>query len=131
MTGNRQAHPLLISLANLDMDFRMKGSHHAFLLIALLPVPKFIHPTEAIRGVLWNRLIHECIDHVVEPLKKAASIGIMMSDPLGSLRYCFTPLASCIVDTPESAVYACVAGKTSSVTMANYKQFGDSFQHEP
>ena len=131
MTGNRVAHPLLISLANLDMDFRMKASHHAFLLIALLPIPKFLHCTKKIRGVLGNRLIHECIDFVIEPLKKAAAIGIMMSDPLGSLRYCFTPLVSCIVDTPESAVYACVAGKTSSVTMANFKQFGDSFQHEP
>ena len=131
MTGNRVAHPLLISLANLDMDFRTKSSHHAYLLLALLPVPKFLHNTKKIRGVLENRLIHECIDFVVEPLKTAATIGIMMSDPLGSLRYCFTPLVSCIVDTPESAVYACVAGKTSSVTMANYKQFGDSFQHEP
>jgi hypothetical protein len=131
MTGNRVAHPLLISLANLDMDFRTKSSHHAYLLLALLPVPKFLHSTKKIRGVLENRLIHECIDFVVEPLKTAATIGIMMSDPLGSLRYCFTPLVSCIVDTPESAVYACVAGKTSSVTMANYKQFGDSFRHEP
>jgi len=130
MTGNHVAHPLLISLTNLDMDFHMKSSHHAFLLIALLPVPKFLHRTKEICGVLWNRLIHECIDFIVEPLKKAAAIGIMMANPLGSLHYCFTPLASCIVDTPKSAVYACVAGKTLSVTMADFKQFGDSFQHE-
>jgi hypothetical protein len=81
------AHPFLISLANLDMDFRMKGSHHAFLLVALLPVPKFIHTNKKIRGVLENRLIHECVDFAVEPLKKAAEIGIMMSDPLGYMRY--------------------------------------------
>jgi Plavaka transposase len=43
MTGGRIAHPLLISLMNLFMDFRMKASNHAFLLLALLPVPKFIH----------------------------------------------------------------------------------------
>ncbi|KAF8808228.1 hypothetical protein BYT27DRAFT_7255727 [Phlegmacium glaucopus] len=43
MTGNRIAHPLLISLANLNMNFRMKSSNHAFLLLALLPVPSFIH----------------------------------------------------------------------------------------
>jgi hypothetical protein len=113
------------------MDFRMKASHHAFLLIALPPIPKFLHPDKVIRGVLKNRLTHECINFVVEPLKKAAAIGIMMFDPLGSLCYCFTPIASCIVDTPESAVYACIGGKTSSVTMANYKQFSNSFQHEP
>ncbi|KJA23491.1 hypothetical protein HYPSUDRAFT_66180 [Hypholoma sublateritium FD-334 SS-4] len=83
MTGNRQAHPLLISLANLDMDFRMKASNHAFLLLALLPIPQFIHPTERLRGILADRLFHECLDVITQPLKTAAQIGIMMSDALG------------------------------------------------
>jgi hypothetical protein len=52
MTGGRVAHPLLISLANLLMDFRMKTTNHAFLLLALLPVPKFIHKNRKARGVL-------------------------------------------------------------------------------
>ena len=131
MTGNREAHPLLISLANLDMDFRMKASHHAFLLLALLPIPKFIHSTKRLRGVLADRVFHECLDFITKPLKTAAQIGIMMSDPLGGRRLCYTPLAGYIVDTPESALIAGVAGKTSSVTMASFKQFGDSFRHEP
>lgn len=54
-----------------------------------------------------------------------------MSDPLGWRHFCFTPLAAYIVDTPESTLIAGVSGKTSSVTMAMYKQFGDSFRHEP
>ncbi|KJA12854.1 hypothetical protein HYPSUDRAFT_152210 [Hypholoma sublateritium FD-334 SS-4] len=83
MTGNRQAHPLLISLANLDMDFRVKASNHAFLLLALLPIPQFIHPTKRLRGVLADRLFHECLDFITQPLKTAAQIGIMMSDALG------------------------------------------------
>ena len=131
MTGNRIAHPLLISLANIAMDFRMKSSNHVFLLLALLPIPKFIHPDKDLHGVLENRLIHECLDLILKPLKIAAEIGIMMSDPLGNSRYCFTPLAAYIVDTPESALLAGVAGKTSSVTMAVYKHFGDNFRHEP
>lgn len=54
-----------------------------------------------------------------------------MSDPLGYQRFCFPPLAAYIVDTPESALIAGVGGKTSSVTMAFYKHFGDNFRHEP
>lgn len=131
MTGNRVAHPLLISLADIAMDFRMKASNRAFVLLALLPVPKFIHKNKGIRGVLESRLVHECIDDVVKPLKKAAEIGIMMSDPLGWRRYCFTPLVGAIVDTPEALLYAGVGGKTSPTTMAMYKQFGDPFRHEP
>ena len=131
MTGGRVAHPLLMSLANLVMDFRAKATNHAFQLLALLPVPKFIHKDRKTRGVLENRLIHECLDFILKPLKKAAEIGIMLSDPVGSLRYAYTPLAGYIVDVAEAVVLSGVAGKTSHLTMATYKQFGDPFQHEP
>ena len=131
MTGGRVAHPLLISLANLVMDFHAKATNHAFQLLALLPVPKFIHNDRKTRGVLEYRLIHECLDFILKPLKKAAEIGVMLSDPLGSLRYAYTPLAGYIVDVAEAVVLSGVAGKTSHITMASYKQFGDPFQHEP
>ena len=41
------------------------------------------------------------------------------------------PIASYIVDTPEAAMLAAVGGKTSPITMATYKEFGDDFWHEP
>jgi hypothetical protein len=40
------------------------------------------------------------------------------------------PLAGYIMDFQEVIVMAGVMGKTSPVTMANYKQFGDAVQHE-
>lgn len=55
----------------------------------------------------------------------------MLSDPLGNNRYCFTPLASCIVDTPEACLITCIWGKTSPTTLADYTQFGDLFCHPP
>ncbi|KAF8811457.1 hypothetical protein BYT27DRAFT_7252778 [Phlegmacium glaucopus] len=100
-------------------------------MTALLPVPSFIHHKKHLCGLLADRLIHECLDFVLQPLKTAASIGIMMSDPLGWRRFCFTPLAAYIINTPESTLIAGVAGRTSSVTMASYKQLGDNFWHEP
>jgi hypothetical protein len=123
MTGGRVAHPLLISLANLLMDFRTKATNHAFHLLALLPTPKFIHKDRKICSVLGNRLIHDCLDFILQPLKKAAQVGVMMSDPLGSLRYSYTPLAAYIADTQEAVVLAGVAGKTSHLTTATYKEF--------
>ena len=131
MTGGRQAHPLLISLANILMDFRMKATNHAFLLLALLPISKFTHQDRKTRGVLENRMIHECLDFILKPLKKAAEVGIMMSDPVGSCRYVFTPLAAYIVDVQEALALSGVGGKTSHITMATYKKFGDPFRHEP
>jgi hypothetical protein len=70
MTGNRSAYPLLISLADIDMDFRSKASHHAFLLLALLPIAKFLEKNAEIRGVLASRLYHAVMDFVLEPLKR-------------------------------------------------------------
>ncbi|KAH9164866.1 hypothetical protein EDB89DRAFT_2116190 [Lactarius sanguifluus] len=74
MTGGRVAHPLLISLANLLMDFRMKGTNHAFLLLALLPVPNFIHKDSKTRGILENRMVHECLDFILTPAQKSRPI---------------------------------------------------------
>ncbi|KAI5989665.1 hypothetical protein EDD15DRAFT_2171128, partial [Pisolithus albus] len=106
------------------------ASSHAFLLNALMPVVEFIHPMHRICSVLEARLFHKCLDIVLQPLKVAARIGRMMSDPAGNLHHCFTLLAAYIVDTPEACMLACVRGKTSLVTMASYKDFGDAFQHE-
>ena len=131
LAGNRVAHPLLISLANINMNTRSKSSTNSFLLTALLPVVKFLHKNKRMRGVLQDRLIHQCLDIILCPLKQAAVKGVMLSDPIGLSRYCFTPLASYIVDTPEAMMLSAVGGKTSPVTMATYKQFGDPFQHAP
>ncbi|KAI6017001.1 hypothetical protein BKA83DRAFT_4128674 [Pisolithus microcarpus] len=129
--GGKVAHPLLISLANIRMNVRNKGSSHAFLLTALMPITEFIYPVTRIRSVLEARLFHACLDFVLEPLKKAAQFGRMMADPLGNVHFCFTPLVSYIVDTPEACMLACVRGKTSPVTKAMYKNFGDPFRHGP
>ncbi|KAG1882344.1 hypothetical protein F4604DRAFT_1921484 [Suillus subluteus] len=130
LTGDHIAHPLLISLANIHMNIWLKSSSSSFVLTTLLPVPKFVHKKQ-MKGVLEDRLIHQCLDIILEPLKQAARHGVMLSDPIGKSCYCFTLLASYIADTPEAMMLATVGGKTLPVTMVMYKQFGDAFQHEP
>ncbi|KAI6023000.1 hypothetical protein BKA83DRAFT_4493100 [Pisolithus microcarpus] len=115
--GGKVAHPLLISLANIRMNVQNKASSHAFLLTALMPIVEFIHPIPRIRSVLEARLFHTCLDFILEPLKKAAQLGRMMADPLGNVRFCFTPLVAYIVNTPEACMLAC--------------DFGDPFRHGP
>ena len=101
------------------------------MLTALFPVPKFIHRNKCMRGILEDRLIHQCLDIVLSPLKRAVRQGVMLPDSVGNMRYYFTPLASYICDTPEATMLATVSGKTSPLTMAMFKQFGNSFRHEP
>jgi hypothetical protein len=83
------------------------------------------------KSVLSDRLYHCCLDIVMQPLKEAAKIGVMLSDPLGNSWYCYTPLASCTVNLLEACLIACVRGKTSPITLANYTHFGDPFRHHP
>ena len=129
MSGNHMAHPLLISLANIDARIRSKASLHAYLLLALLPIAKFTHKNSRVRGLLQDRLVHQALNIVLSPLKVAAQVGIMMSDPVGNLRYCYTPLASWIADTPEESLLVGTGPKASPVTTAMYKNFGDDHRH--
>ena len=55
----------------------------------------------------------------------------MMSDPLGNLKHCFTPLVAHIADTPEQCVPACVTSNISAVIMALSENFGDPVRRTP
>ena len=125
------AHPLLLSLANIDADIHSKGLLHAHVLLALLPVVSFIHQKTRVCSLLADRLVHETLDFVLKPLKIAAAIRIMMNDPVGNLHHCFTPLAAYIADTLEQTLLSCTSPKALPVSTATYKEFGDPHPHSP
>ncbi|KAF9050530.1 hypothetical protein BJ165DRAFT_1342609 [Panaeolus papilionaceus] len=104
-TGARYAHPLLLSLANLSKDYRNKATSHAFVLLALLPIPKFIHRKRKIRGILEARLFHQCLDIILKPLKVAAQAGHMLSDPLGYTRWSLLAIKNAVDDIWDLEAY--------------------------
>ena len=106
-------------------------SLHAYLLLALLPVAKFAHKTSHICSLLQDQLVHQVLNIILSPLKVTAWVGIMMSDPVGNLHYCFTPLASWITDTPEESLLVATGPKVSPVTTTMSKNFGDPNRHPP
>ncbi|KAI6019356.1 hypothetical protein BKA83DRAFT_4057137 [Pisolithus microcarpus] len=114
--GGKVAHPLLISLANIRMNVRNKASSHAFLLTALMPIVKFIHPIPRIHSVLEARLFHACLDFILEPLKKAAQLGQMMADPLGNETLCQLGSIRCDPDDVEAYFDACARFRLSGVS---------------
>ncbi|KAI6104344.1 hypothetical protein F5141DRAFT_1216885 [Pisolithus sp. B1] len=79
---------------------------------------------------LSHQLIHQALSRVLALLKMAARIGIMMNDPVGNLRYCYTPLAAYIADTPEQSLLACTNPKSSPFTTVISEDFGDPFLHD-
>lgn len=77
MTGDQTTHPILLSLSNIHMDVRMKPSAHAFVLLALLPCPKFLVKDRPTCGVLESRVIHRCLDIITQHIKL---VGILKED---------------------------------------------------
>jgi len=131
MSGNHMAYPLLISLANIDAQLCSKASAHAYLLLALLPIAKFTHKITRIHSLLQDQLMHQALSIILMPLKTATSVGVMVSNLMGNLHYCFTPLVAWIADMPEESLLAGTATKVSPVTTATSKEFSDPYQHPP
>ena len=104
----------------------MKETNHAFLLLALLPIQKFIHKDQKTCSILENCMIHECLDFILKPLKKAAEVSMMMLDPLGFQCYVYTTY---IINVTLALLG--IAEKILHITMATYRKFGNPFQHEP
>ncbi|KJA18321.1 hypothetical protein HYPSUDRAFT_145116 [Hypholoma sublateritium FD-334 SS-4] len=130
-TGNREMHPVLLSLANIDAGVRMKATSRAFALIAYLPIVKFSDVTDHEQSILKARLYHWCLDIILQPLKIAERQGETMSDASGLLRVVHTPLAAWIADYPEQQLLACIAGNQSPVTTAFLQNFGDGTARPP
>ena len=129
MSGNRMAHPVLISLTNIDTYIHSKMSLHAYLLLTLLPITKFTHKTTRVHILLKDCLFHQALNVVLSPLKVATEVGVMMSDPIGNLQYCFTSLTSWIADTPEESLISPTDPKALPVTITVSKNFGDPHPH--
>lgn len=129
ISGNHLTHPLLISLANINANVRSKGSLHSYLLLALLPVPLFITKNSRVHGLLSDRLFHQSLDIILRPLKVAATVRVMMNDPVSFQRYCFPFLVAYIGDTPEQSLVSGTRKSVSPISTTSHKQFGDSVLH--
>lgn len=123
-TGNREMHPVLLSLANIDAGVRMKATSHAFALAAYLPIPKFIDAPAVVQAALAARVFHACINIICKDLIMAEAGGVPMPGPDGKERICYTPLVSWIADLPEQRLIQGVLQNQSPLTTATILEFG-------
>lgn len=122
----------MLSIDNLDSSIRRKSSNHSFLLTALLPKPRFIGiSNKHVKRTIRDRVFHDCIRHVLKPLREVAQTGKQMADSSGNIRNCFTVLSAYMVDQPEALRLAGVIGNTSPVSLAKSKHLGDHYRHRP
>ncbi|KAG2146426.1 uncharacterized protein EDB93DRAFT_1240884 [Suillus bovinus] len=106
MSGGLEMHPVFLTIANIQSEVRMKATAHAWRCVAFIPIPKFdVHAD--FQTLLHARLFHKCMDMIFAKCKVAARIGEYMSDSMGYIRHCFTPLVAYTADLPEAQLIAC------------------------
>jgi hypothetical protein len=116
------------------MEFRSKANNHAFLLMALLPCPKFLLLRSKLKkfaGVPEAWAKHAAIDKSCHSLKVASHIGCSLVNPQGVAYHAFTPAVIHIQDTPEALMSAAVAFGNSPATTATTKEFGNAVANPP
>jgi hypothetical protein len=129
-TGDLSAHPLFITLDNIDSATRCKTSTNGLMLLALLPKVKFNMGDRYLARALRDRIFHACIRSATSSLRSVARFGQMMSDGAGRLRNCYTVLSAYIVDHPEATRLAGVTASVSPTTQATSREFGDAEMKE-
>lgn len=124
-TGNKEMHPVLLSIANIDPSVRMKATSHSFVLAAYLPIPKFKDVSPTVHAALVAQAYHASLSIVTENLQVAEQHGAEMSDYDGFKRVNHTPLVSWISDLPEMHSISCTLQNQSPLSLAAIHQFGD------
>ncbi|KAF8432113.1 hypothetical protein L210DRAFT_3614365 [Boletus edulis BED1] len=128
--GSLEMHYVFMTIGNIQSNVRMQATSHAWRCITFIPTLEF-EGHHDYKTILLARLFHHCLDEVVAPLKHAALHGMELTDAVGGMRLCYTPLVSYIVDLPEQQLIADMAMSTSPVTFAERSEFGRAEAAEP
>jgi hypothetical protein len=125
-SGNKAAYPVYLTIGNIPKSMRRKPSRHACTLIAYLSVDKIDRKkmTEQDHRSRVQRIFHESMRLVLEPLKEAGNSGVEMVSSDGAIRDVF-PLLSCYVaDYPEQCLVTCTKYGTCVKCRARAEELG-------
>ncbi len=120
--GDKHIHGVYMTCGNIDKDIRTKLSARVWVMIAQIPVVKFLEKSH--QGILTQRLLHVCMDFVTAKLKECSKNPEYMSDAAGILRLIRTILLAHIADFPEQQAIACVSGDASPISVARHNELG-------
>ena len=131
-SGNKSAYPVYLTIGNIPKATRRKPSKHACVLIAYLSVDKMdrsrMNDQEHRSRV--QRLFHESMRIVLEPLLDAGINGVEMTGSDGAVRRVHPILTCYVADFPEQCLVACTKYGTCPKCKVSAEQLGDPLPAE-
>lgn len=108
-SGNKSAYPVYLTLGNIPRSIRRRPSQQACILIGYLSVSKIrgANLTTQEKASRVQRLFHESLRIILEPLKKAGKDGVEMVGGDGKVRRVHPILAAYVADYPEQCLVTC------------------------
>jgi hypothetical protein len=108
-SDSKSAYPVYLTLGNIPRSIRRKPSHHACILIAYLSVDKNLKEELSKREMSGRaqRLFHDSLRIIMEPLKDAGREGMEVVGGDGSMRMVFPVLSCYVADYPEQCLVTC------------------------
>ncbi|KAJ3713080.1 hypothetical protein C8R42DRAFT_531356, partial [Lentinula raphanica] len=111
-SGNKSAYPVYMTLGNIPKTTRCKPGTRACILIAYLPVDKFVKDglTKTQLKLRNYQLFHRVMSIVLDSLKVAGNPkgpGVEMTGGDGAVRRVYPVLACYIADYPEQCLVTC------------------------
>jgi len=108
-SGNKSAYPVYLTVGNLPKAVRRQPSQNSCILIAYLSVEKVNRSkmTELEHRSRVQRIFHESMKTILEPLKQAGKDGVRMKDSKGAIRQVHPVLSCYVADYPEQCLVTC------------------------
>ncbi|KAI1784561.1 hypothetical protein LXA43DRAFT_976630 [Ganoderma leucocontextum] len=108
-SGGKSAYPIYLTLGNLPKAVRRKSSLHPCVLLGYLSVDKVARDSLTHRELTARnqRLFHESMRIILEPLREAGLNGVRMTGGDGAVHLVFPILAAYVADYPEQCLVTC------------------------
>ncbi|KAG0702907.1 hypothetical protein DFH29DRAFT_982183 [Suillus ampliporus] len=108
-SGSKSAYPVYLTLGNISKAIHRKPSEQACVLIGYLSVDKILasHLTQKEKSSRIQRLFHDSMRIILEPLKEAGMMGMEVTGGDGKVRKVHPVLACYVVDYPEQCLVTC------------------------
>ncbi|KZT51565.1 hypothetical protein CALCODRAFT_442895, partial [Calocera cornea HHB12733] len=127
MSGDRYGYPIYLTIGNIPKAIRRSPTQRAMLLVGYLPTNKLEHLglKEDDARAARQRIIHQCLSHLLEPTITPGKKGIPLVSGDGCVRMCHPLLGAWMADYPEQCLLTCTRSLRCPICNIDWRQIGN------